>query len=830
MKKTAAWITIASLAGIWSACSGDGSKGGPSDATTGGDGGMGGGTSSLELVSRWPDRNGENVWTRAPIELEFSHALDESTVSAAIELESQGEALPFKTRLDEAGNKLRVTLEEVPPLPARVTVKVGSSLRAADGRRFRGESWAWEYPLWQAPPSPGVGADGAEGLGLTVFPAGDVVVAYGDGSGIHVLRLEGNSWTELAAPEQVNAAAKPRVLGAFGAEPDDFTVVWLEVATGNQSLHAARYDGSAWQILGGGPAATGSNLTPSLRFGADGAVVVAYRSSPSAIGVLRAEGDGWEPVGPDLPAGASELSLALDDSGAPLVAFVDGEGDLHAAHLQGGSWVTLGDGIDRHRTSGSASPDLVWFGDAPVLAYLDGDEVSLNVQVARFDGGWQPLGAALDVELDAEASEPRLFVDGERLIAGWREKYGKQDRVFVARQRGEGWQVLGGSPGAAQGATALALGVDGDDNVHVGWMQGAAGGRAVELRRFNGSPVLPSGLSNLGSAGSCSIPTDDDPNFPETLTATGCYENVARQRLVAGAVPFTINSPLWSDGAAKRRYLVLPEKDGKLQTIDYVSAGSFNFPVGSILIKEFFLERVVGDPSTVFPVETRFLVKRCEEGACSEPWQGYSYQWNAAGTEGTLLNNLEGTSKTWAVSDGGTTRQHVHLYPSRMECVLCHNEAAGRALGLQSKQLNRSHDYGHAVDNQLRAWIAAGLFDDAAPSGAPESLARLPQPGDVGRSLEERTRSYFHTNCAHCHRPNGNNVAIDFRYEAPFSATNICNKLVPGDHEGSDIWIRDKNRGDATPGPMPPLATELPDERQLSVTAAWIDSLPETCP
>src|SRR5690606_34246813 len=111
------------------------------------------------------------------------------------------------------------------------------------------------------------------------------------------------------------------------------------------------------------------------------------------------------------------------------------------------------------------------------------------------------------------------------------------------------------------------------------------------------------------------------------------------------AVPFSINSVLWSDGAAKRRYVLLPEQDGKPVPADYVSAGAFGFPVGTIIIKEFYLERVVGDPSTLFPVETRFLVKRCEESACASPWQGYSYEWNAAGTEGTLLEGVDEYSR-----------------------------------------------------------------------------------------------------------------------------------------------------------------------------------------
>jgi mono/diheme cytochrome c family protein len=827
MKKTASWVTVVLVAGVWAACGGDDSKG--AGGATGGAAGMGGG-GGLELVSRTPGREDENVWAFAPIQLEFSHALDPASLAGALRLEAQGEPLPFTATFDDSGRILTLTLDEIPPLPGRFTLNVDETVRSADGLAFAGDAWSWNTPLWQAPAAPETTFDANGGVGLTALANREVVVAVTGGGGVQVARLSGATWADLPPVDLGASAQAARVLGLFGTELDGLTLAWLEQGASAESVHVARFDGSAWQPVGGGPAATGSGLTPQVRVAPSGAVLVLYRSSSSAVSVRRATSGEWAAVGSDLAAPGEELSLALGPAGEPLVAYVDGEGAVQVAHFTEGAWSVLGSGIDRERT-GAAEPQLVWADGEPVLAYVDGDEVSTNVQVARFDGTWRPLGAALDVELDAQASRPRLWVDGaDRVVAAWREKYGSEDRVFVARRLGADWQVLGPAAGQARGASAVALGADADDFVHVAWVSGAAGESALQLRRFNGSPVLPYGLGQLGERGTCHLPSDGDPDFPETLTATGCYEDVTARRVVSAAIPFTINSPLWSDGADKRRYVLLPETNGVRETVDYVSAGALGFPVGTILIKEFYLQRVVGDPSSLFPVETRFLVKRCEEGSCASPWQGYSYQWNASGTEGTLLLGASPTSKAWAVSDDGTTREHVHLYPSRDECVLCHNAAAGRVLGLQSKQLNKPHDYGHTVDNQLRAWVAAGVFGTGGPDSPPEDLARLPKPGDVGRSLGERTRSYFHSNCGHCHRPEGINVAIDFRYEAPLSETNICDKLTPGDHSTSSIWIRDGNRGGQVPSQMPPLATDLPDTRQLSVTAAWIDSLGATCP
>ena len=178
---------------------------------------------------------------------------------------------------------------------------------------------------------------------------------------------------------------------------------------------------------------------------------------------------------------------------------------------------------------------------------------------------------------------------------------------------------------------------------------------------------------------------------------------------------------------------------------------------------------------------------------------------------------------------------HTHSYPSRQQCVQCHNQAAGRVLGLQAAQLNRSLDYGGVVDNQLRTLAHIGVLTGMA-SGEPP---RLPTPNDQSFSLEQRARGYFHANCSHCHRAGGTQLTVDFRYDAPLSATNVCNKLIPGDPDQSRVYRKDLYRGPAPmpasgtePGggnQMPPLATLVQDPRQLAVTYAWIDGM-QSCP
>jgi hypothetical protein len=306
-------------------------------------------------------------------------------------------------------------------------------------------------------------------------------------------------------------------------------------------------------------------------------------------------------------------------------------------------------------------------------------------------------------------------------------------------------------------------------------------------------------------------------------------------------------------------------------------------PAGTILVKEFLFEREPGNPASIYPMETRFLIKRCEPGACRAAWEGYSYQWNDAGTEATLLDNESSSVfKDWPSGQ----IKHRHGYPGRSECNQCHVNVAGGVLGLQTAQFNRNFDYGGVVDNQIRAMRHAGLFggqgdggtdggsdaaspdDGSAPpldggvadasssdggvadalidgahpdggSSVPSGWLRLPAPSDPGYTTNERIRSYFHTNCSHCHRPEGRWPVIDFLYDAKLRAetdpdSNICTELVPGDAAKSRLYIKDSAReGNLPPDmfgtPMPPLATLIADERQLVVLRNWINGM-KSCP
>jgi uncharacterized repeat protein (TIGR03806 family) len=301
-----------------------------------------------------------------------------------------------------------------------------------------------------------------------------------------------------------------------------------------------------------------------------------------------------------------------------------------------------------------------------------------------------------------------------------------------------------------------------------------------------------------------------------TLGASGCADAKDLTRPSPGMIPYGVASPLWSDGADKRRFLALP--DGARI---HVADERFVLPVGSVLRKDFlFQER---------PLETRLFMKFSETR-----WVGYSYQWNAAHTEAMLVG--EDGHHEAAAGRAGASQDWA--FPSRSDCLLCHNDVAGFTLGLEARQLDGPFDYPSGVTgNQLDTLEHIGLFDAKVARPGP-----LPDPGDARLPLEDRARSYLHINCAICHRPDGKFPGIDLRFGVPLAATGLCNqaptkgsagaaapalRLVPGHPEQSVTYARVATLDETVR--MPQVATAVVDPLGTALLSAWIASI-SACP
>lgn len=303
------------------------------------------------------------------------------------------------------------------------------------------------------------------------------------------------------------------------------------------------------------------------------------------------------------------------------------------------------------------------------------------------------------------------------------------------------------------------------------------------------------------------LPPVDD--FPVLLSETGCFDPLDPTVPVEAMIPYEPNSELWSDGATKRRWLATP--DGT--TIDADALGDLDLPIGSVLAKEF---SVAGQR-----IETRLLVRH-DDGV----WAGYTYAWDAAEAEATLVDGaltVPTPSGDWRI-------------PSRAECLQCHTEVAGDTLGLELGQLNRDLEYPSTAitANQLFTLEAVGLLTD--PLGnTPDQLSALPDPTTAPQS--PAARSYLHANCAHCHQPGGPGLGdIDLRItEIDHTGCELATAPIEGDLGVPGALIVDPGssatsvlslRMHATDAHrMPPLATVVVDPLGTSLVDGWIDDM-----
>jgi uncharacterized repeat protein (TIGR03806 family) len=299
--------------------------------------------------------------------------------------------------------------------------------------------------------------------------------------------------------------------------------------------------------------------------------------------------------------------------------------------------------------------------------------------------------------------------------------------------------------------------------------------------------------------------------FPQTLSATGCFQTDVR-RPQPQLVPYETRAQLWSDGASKERFFAIP--DG--QRITRLADGDFDFPNGTVTVKTFS----VGGKR----IETRLFMRHM-----NGQWAGYSYEWNDAETDATLLP----ANKSKRLANGQTW-----YFPSRAQCFTCHTSVAGSSLGLETLQLNWAYGYptGRAA-NQIDTLSALGFFSGTTPPA--NTLPSLEAPFGTG-PLEARARSYLHSNCSNCHRSGAGQGVSDLRYQLTLMQTNICNGnpvngtfglnmprlVVPGEPTRSLLAHRIKVLSSER---MPPLASSVVDTAGAALIDQWISSL-NACP
>ncbi len=363
---------------------------------------------------------------------------------------------------------------------------------------------------------------------------------------------------------------------------------------------------------------------------------------------------------------------------------------------------------------------------------------------------------------------------------------------------------------------------------------------------------------------------------PKTLSATGFYDNIATKQVTARAVLFEVNSPLWSDAAGKKRWVLLKQGTSITykDTTDY-----YTYPDSTIFIKEFAHDTVPGDTTTRILWETRLLVLKKDTSRKVDVWYGYSYRWNRQGTDARLVDLFQGERAVLKYYPNGINqpaKEKKWFFPSQGACNSCHVNTgssgvqARGVLGFFTAQINKTVN----GQNQLTRLFDAGVFKAMTPRPNFNNSPRWAGLKDNSASLELRARSYLGANCSGCHSETGyKNEALghgckvnfdyfDMRKPEEFGTARVgaleyqqtsqgnpetadSNYIIHPKHPhlSSVIWRLQADNSEPapadstqwnfsmafdTPQPvMPPLGRYEQDSVAIRVISEWINSLPE---
>jgi hypothetical protein len=326
----------------------------------------------------------------------------------------------------------------------------------------------------------------------------------------------------------------------------------------------------------------------------------------------------------------------------------------------------------------------------------------------------------------------------------------------------------------------------------------------------------------LGAAAAASAQPAPAQPLPRVLSDTGLFRKGSVHETRPGIMSFSPQYPLWSDGAAKRRWIQLPAG----HAIDASRPDAWDFPPGTKFWKEFSLGR---------PVETR-LIERLAGGS----WRFASYVWNEEGTEAVLAPR-EGLPSHSV--DG-----RRYSIPSETDCRACHEGAAAPILGFSALQLSPDRDplAPHREPAAKDHIDLPQLVEGGWLSNLPKHYIAAPPRIAASSPTERAALGYLHANCGHCHdRPSETTASVPVeailaqktadattstaevlrslisgasRYRTAGSASGL---VVPGAAHASLLPQRMRARDPFRQ--MPPLGTAIPDEEAIALIERWIN-------
>ena len=349
--------------------------------------------------------------------------------------------------------------------------------------------------------------------------------------------------------------------------------------------------------------------------------------------------------------------------------------------------------------------------------------------------------------------------------------------------------------------------------------------------------ILPAVLLLSACGGELVPRVDVSEEPPEQLSDLGLVAwDGAQFTYAEGVVPYSLNTPLFSDYAVKDRAIYMPE--GSVATPGG-PAEVLDFPVGTVLLKSFSIAPDLREPSVgKDPIETRILW-RTDEG-----WETWPYLWNDDNTDAELHLSGQNIPLSFIDTDG-SERSAQYQVPQRNQCGECHqilvdDDTVTTPIGPRPSHLT--------ADGSLDELLSRGLIEgldrsEVVPTAVFDELDLSTLEGDA---LVHAARDYLDVNCAHCHRPDGvqgvtSQLFLNRDNDDPFRL-GLCKRpgsagqggggltydIVPGSPEESILYFR---MATEDPGAMMPLlGRSVAHSRGVDLIGAWIAGMePDDC-
>ena len=308
-------------------------------------------------------------------------------------------------------------------------------------------------------------------------------------------------------------------------------------------------------------------------------------------------------------------------------------------------------------------------------------------------------------------------------------------------------------------------------------------------------------------------------DFPVRLSETGLFSSVRKLTPSPGVYEYQLTAMASARGATSQLHLAIPG-NGTIQSVR--RRRSWQFPNDSVFVKTISHQRIDqgGEPSNA-RIETQLLHY---DGSS---WNPYTYQWNDAQTDATLVSAAGKTQPIEIINAKGNRETIDWQFQNRSQCLACHSSQNGGPVGFDYANLNEGE--------QIQILVSMKILDKPAPKGW--NIRSLVNPLDSSNSLDDRARSFLTVNCSQCHRRGGGGtVALDLSYDLKNDAINAIDYpvtqgtfgiedarvIVPGAPYRSILFYRMATSG---VGHMPKLWPGDNDSRGLKLIHDWIDSM-----